>query len=132
MQIIVKFRVEKILCTFLPPSILLRGMMKYQLQKQLCSFENERLISFSYTIWLMIPEKKKKSQGAYFFTMVHACNQKSQQGIHKIFSFLKLSLCGLAVFIDMNTYILTEGSRSFKIFLTENYTFALDSCYLFT
>ena len=39
-------------------------------------------------------------------------------------------MCGLAVFIDMNTYILTEGSRSFKTFLTENYAFALDSCLL--
>ena len=55
-QIIVKFKAEKILCTFLSPSILLRGM-KYRLQKQLCSFENERLISFSYKIWLMISEK---------------------------------------------------------------------------
>ena len=32
--------------------------MKYQLQKQLCSFENERLISLSYAISFLISEKK--------------------------------------------------------------------------
>ena len=49
----------------------------------------------------------------------------------------KLPLCGLVVFIDMNTtciylHHVTEGSRSFKTLLKENYTIALDSCYLFT
>ena len=29
-------------------------------------------------------------------------------------------------------YILTEGGRSFKTLLKENYAIALDSCYLFT
>ena len=32
--------------------------------------------------------------------------------------------------IDLNMHILTE-SRNFKIFLKENYTITLDSCYLF-
>ena len=46
------------------------------------------------------------------------------------FSSYKLSLCGLVVFIDMNTY--TEVGMSFRTFLKENYAVALDSCYLFT
>ena len=37
-------------------SILLRGM-KYQLRKQLCTFENEIPILFSYSIWFLISEK---------------------------------------------------------------------------
>ena len=43
-QIFVKFRAEKVLRTFLSPNILLMRGIKYWLQKQLCSFENERLI----------------------------------------------------------------------------------------
>ena len=35
------------------------------------------------------------------------------------------------IFIDINTYILTEGTNS-KIFLKENYAIALDSCYFLT
>ena len=63
--------------------------------------------------------------------MVHAyLHQKSQRGIQKIISALKLILCGLVVFIDMNTY--AEVSMSFRTFLKENYRIALDSCYLFT
>ena len=48
-----------------------------------------------------------------------------------ILSVLKLRSYGLVVFIDMNTYILTEG-RNFKTFLKENYAVDLDSCYIFT
>ena len=65
-------------------------------------------------------------------------HQKSQQGIQKscvsefpIPSMLKLSLREQVVFINMNTYILTEG-RKFKTFLKENYATALHNCYLFT
>ena len=36
----------------------------------------------------------------------------------------------IVVFIDMDTYILTEG-RNFKTFLKENESVALDSCYFF-
>ena len=62
-QIIVRFRAENFLRTFLSPKILLRGM-KYQLQKQLCSFVN--------TIWFMISE-----QNLTRFTFLHhsACMQ---------------------------------------------------------
>ena len=48
-----------------------------------------------------------------------------------IFSALKLASCGMMVFTDMNTYILTEG-RNFKSFLQKKYAIASDSCYLFT
>ena len=51
--------------------------------------------------------------------------------VFAIVSVLKLPLCGLVVFIDMNTYILT-GGKNLKIFLQENYTIVLDNCYLFT
>ena len=64
--------------------------------------------------------------------------QKSQQGIQKsclpefsILLTLNLPLYELVVFVDMDTYILTEN-RNFKTFLKENYAIALDSCYLFT
>ena len=64
--------------------------------------------------------------------MMHAYYAKSltQRGIQKILSALKLILCGVVVFIDMNTH--TEVGMSFKTFLKENYSIALDSCYLFT
>ena len=44
-----------------------------------------------------------------------------------IFSALELPLCGLMVFIVMNTYMLTE-SENFKLFLKENHKIALDIC----
>ena len=47
-------------------------------------------------------------------------NQKSQRGIVKIMSALKLPF-----FIDINPYILTDGGRNLKIFLKENYAIAL-------
>ena len=68
-------------------------------------------------------------------TLLHrgACkNEKSKRGIQKILSVLKLPLCRLVVFLDMNKYILTERDRGFKIFLKENYAITSDSCYLFT
>ena len=51
--------------------------------------------------------------------------------VFAIVSVLKLPLCGLVVFIDINTYILT-GGKNLKIFLQENYTIVLDNFYLFT
>ena len=64
---------------------------------------------------------------------------KSQQGRQKncspeflILSALKLPRCGLVVFVDMNTYILTEGTN-FKTFLKEKYPIALTVVsYIFT
>ena len=78
------------------------------------------------------------SRGARFFT-VYAWHLKSQQvGTQKncetellILSVLKLPLHGQIVFIDINTFILTEG-WNFKKFLKENYAVALDNCYIFT
>ena len=56
---------------------------------------------------------------------------KKRRLMEKIFQGQVLkSTCGIVVFIDMNTYILTKG-RNFKTFLKENYAIALDSCYLF-
>ena len=58
--------------------------VKYWLRKQLCSFENKRLISFSYTIWFMILEKNITR-----CMLLHrdACmNQKSQLGIQKMWT----------------------------------------------
>ena len=58
-------------------------------------------------------------------------HQKSQQGTQfPTLSALKIPSCGLDLFIDMNTYIITEG-RNFKAILKENYAMTLDSCYLF-
>ena len=48
-----------------------------------------------------------------------------------ILAALKLTSSEIVVFIDMSTYILTEG-RNFKTSLKENYTVALNSCYMFT
>ena len=42
-----------------------------------------------------------------------------------------IRLCGLVIFIKMNTYILTEG-RDFRAFLKDNYAITLNNCYLFT
>ena len=45
---------------------------------------------------------KKISQGACFFTVVHACTRSLNETSRK---------CGLVVFIDEHGYILTEGGR---------------------
>ena len=79
---------------------------------------------------------EKVSQGAHFFE-VHAWYLKSQQGTHKNFApeflillALKLPSCELVIFMDINTYILTESSGNFKTFFKENYAIALCSCYM--
>ena len=82
-------------------------------------------------IWFIISEKGiMRRTFLYRGTRVQ---EKSQQGIQEncvpefpILSALKLPTYGLVVFIDMNTYILTEG-RSFRTFLEENYAIALNS-----
>ena len=85
---------------------------------------------------------KKVSQGARFFTVVLACtkrlNKVYRKIVYKNFQFFQplisnsfTFICELVVFIDINTYILTEGTN-FKTLLKENYAIALDSYYLFT
>lgn len=37
----------------------------------------------------------------------------------------------ILIYIDMNTYILTEG-KNFNVFLHERFAIAFHSCYLFT
>ena len=82
---------------------------------------------FKYTIWLMISEKIIMES---LFLQHGVCmHEKSQQSIQK--SCVPEFLYGLVVFIDMNTYILTEG-KDFKAFLKQNYAITLERCYLFT
>ena len=73
---------------------------------------------------------KKVSQGPHFF-VVHMWHLKSlQKGGSPEFLILpalKLALCGLVVFTNTNTYIVTEGTH-FKTFLKENYLFVLPGC----
>ena len=82
----------------------------------------------------VISEKSIKSCTLLF--IVHAWHQKSQQSTRKkcapeflILSALKLPSCGLLVFTNMNTYILTEDTN-LKTFLKEKYLIALDCCNL--
>ena len=70
-----------------------------------------RLISFSYTIWFMIFEKKYHKGQVSSPWCMHT-PQTSEWGIQKIFSALKLFLCGLVVFIDMNTCLQKEAGLS--------------------
>ena len=85
-QFIVKFRAEKVLCTFLSPNILLRGM-KYWLRKQLWSFENERLISWFHSTTQFSSWFLKKIITMCMFLNRDACmHQKSQRGIQKIWT----------------------------------------------
>ena len=64
--------------------------------------------------------------------------ESHQKGIHeKLFTRISNSFSSkllpssvLVIFIDMNTYILTER-RNFKTFWKENYAVGLDSCYVF-
>ena len=86
-----------------------------------------------HDLWFL--KKEKVSQDARFF-MVNMWHLKSQQGTQKrasseflILLALQLASCGLVVFINMSTYILTEGIN-FKIFLKENYPITLESCKL--
>ena len=77
----------------------------------------------------MISEKK--------YRKVHISSWcKSQQGTRKnyapkfiILSALNLPSCGLVVFINMKTYLLTEGRNS-KTFLKRNKSIPLNSCYI--
>ena len=94
-----------------------------------CSENEERLISFSYTIWFMISEKNITR-----CTFLHrgTCkHQKSQRGTDKILSALKLHLLWTSDFYWYEDVYIT-GGRSFKTFLKENYAIAYDSCYWFT
>ena len=132
--VIVKFRAEKILFRFLLPNLFLKNM-KYQLYKQLCLFENERPILFSYTILFMISEKAYHKVHVFSPWCIHA--PKTSRRHANFFWTLKLLLCGPVTFknyinLHENTYLLTEGGRSFKTFLRKNYIIVLDSCYLFT
>ena len=50
-----------------------------------------------------------------------------------ILSALKFPSCGIVGFINMDSFILTEGrTRNFKALPKENYPIVLDHCYIFT
>ena len=116
-QVIVKFRAEKVLCTFLSPNILLRGI-KYWLQKQLCSFEYEKGSFHSATqfgSWFL----KKKITKCLFLHCGACMHQKSQRSMQKMWT------SGFYWWTWVCTY--RRKQRSFKTFLKENYAIALDS-----
>ena len=87
-----------------------------------------------FGLWFL----KKVLQGTHFLdVVVHEWPRSlSKQGIQtklctrisNSFSPLKLLSCVLVIFINMSTYILSEG-RKFKTFWKEK-AIALDSCYL--
>ena len=80
---------------------------------------------------------KKHITRSMFFHRGAYMHQKISRRHANFFWTLKLPLCGLVAFknyinLHVNTYLLTEGGRSFKTFLGKNYIIVLDSCYLFT
>ena len=112
------------LCMFLSPSTI-SGGIQYLLPKQSCSFENERLISFTYTIWL-----KKILHGVCFFTLVHECTKSLKETYNNFFQPLNYFYVGQWFSSISTPTILTEGGESFKTFLKENCPVALGNCYL--
>ena len=129
-QIIVKFKAKKI---FVCVSI-----TKDSFEGHEVSVTRTMVLIWKWKVHLTQPHNfvhdfwKKNITRRFFLHHVACVHQKSQRGIHKIFSTHKIPLCRLVVFIDMNIYKLTEGGRSFKTFLKENYAIALDRCYVFT
>ena len=103
------------------PNILLKGM-KDRAQKQLCSntlksnelkfyirMKSNNLACFT-NVHVYLYRKKEEKQGACFFLVVHAWNQKFQNSTHKncaseflTLSALKSPSCELVVFKDMST-----------------------------
>ena len=130
-EVVVKFKAEKILCTFLSCTKHLFEGHKISCTKSIsyAYLKMERLISVTrFGSWFL----KKVSWCAHFLTMVLACIQKNYVPKFPIFLPLKLRSCKVVVFIDMNLYICSEG-RNFKTFFEENYAITVvESCYLFT
>ena len=65
-------------------------------------------------------------RGGRMYQKYQQCIQKNCAPEFPILLALKLPSCGLVVFIDLNTYILTKG-RDFIMFLKENYAIAWDN-----
>ena len=84
-----------------------------------------------YDIWKKYHEMHVSSSWCTHAPKVSKKNRKNCVPEFQNLSAFELPWCGLLLFIDMNTYILTEW-RNFKTFLKENYPIALDSYYLFT
>ena len=55
---------------------------------------------------------KKISQGARFFTVVHASTKSLNEAQTKFFQPLNYTFCGPVIFIDMRMYILQEAGVS--------------------
>ena len=96
------------MCRFLSPNLFLKNM-KYQLRKQLSSFENERPILFSYTILFMI--SKKAYHRCMFFSpsCIHA--PKISRRHANSFWTLKLPLCGLELYKLSYKHVFTHRMR---------------------
>ena len=103
---------------------------------KLACFTNSYMGHFSYTICFMISEKSIYK--VHIFS-TWWCTNEPEVSVNKAykqlctrisnsFSPLKLLSCVLVIFINMSTYILSEG-RKFKTFWKEK-AIALDSCYL--
>ena len=123
-QIIVNFRAEKNLCTFLMQQLSFSGMHK-MCKKRLCSNSletNELKVYKKKKLDLLISEKRYISPGACFFTTVlQTCTQNLSQGTQKIvyadfqyFQPLNLSLCELLIWM---THIYTYRRKEIEIIL---------------
>ena len=94
-QIIVKFRAEKNCVRFYRPTSFWRGWN--------INYENNYA---SVTIWFIISLLQLQlflKKGARFFTAVHACTKNLNKACTKFSQSFKLPICGLVVFINMNT-----------------------------
>ena len=87
---------------------------------------------FKCTILFMISEKKYQEVQVFLWCILKP--RVCQNGTHRncaskflVLLALKLLSSRIVVFIDMDTYILTE-CRNFEAFLKENYAIASDSC----
>ena len=96
--------------------------------------------NFSNTIWFRISEKVHYEVHLSSPVMVHAICRRSQQTRYtkiivcqnsQFFRPTCVPSCVVVIFVDMNSYIPTEG-RNLKTFWKQNYAITLDSCNLFT
>ena len=102
-QVIVKFRTEICICFYHWTSFL--GTWNFN-NENICA--QERFISFSYTIWFMISEKKYITMRRFLHR--GACiHYKSLNEAYNFFFNFKLLLYGLVVLTDMNTYLQKEA-----------------------
>ena len=80
-------------------------------------------IHIRHRIWFVISEKN--------LLEVREWHQNLNKANKKMYIRISNPSCKPVVFIDMNTYILTQD-KSFRTFLKKKYAVALDNCYMFT